>query len=81
MVKYSPSDAGDTVRSLRWEDPLGEEMGTHSQYSCVGNPMDRGAWQATVYRAIKGSDTTEGLNMHALKQTEGGKLMVQPCPH
>ena len=22
-----------------------------SQYSCLGNPMDRGAWQATVYGA------------------------------
>ena len=24
-------------------------MATHSQYSCLGNPMDRGAWQATVH--------------------------------
>ena len=24
------------------------EMATHSQYSCLENPMDRGAWQATV---------------------------------
>ena len=31
--------------SLRWEDPLEEEMVTHS---CLGSPMDRGAWWATV---------------------------------
>jgi len=24
------------------------------QYSCLGNPTDRGAWQATVYRVTKG---------------------------
>ena len=28
---------------------LGEEMATDSQYSCLENPMDRGAWRATVY--------------------------------
>ena len=34
------------VRSLGWEDPLKEEMATHNtfQYSCLDNPMDRGAW-------------------------------------
>ena len=41
VVKNPPSDAGDTVRSLGWEDPLEEEMGTHShgQRSLAGyNP-------------------------------------------
>ena len=41
------------IRSLGWEDSLEEEMVTHSsilfffslQYSCLENPMDRGAWQ------------------------------------
>ena len=28
------------------------------QYSCLENPMDRGAWQATAYRVAE-SDTTE----------------------
>ena len=28
-------------------------------YSCLGNPMDRGAWQATVLGVIKELDTTE----------------------
>ena len=36
------------VQSLGWEDPLEKEMATH-QYSCLENPMDRGAWQATVH--------------------------------
>ena len=28
----------------------GEENGNSLQYSCLENPMDRGAWRATVYR-------------------------------
>ena len=31
------------------EDPLEKEMATHSSYSCLENPMDRGAWQPTVH--------------------------------
>ena len=32
------------------------------QYSYLGNPMDRGAWRATVHGVEKGSDTTQRLN-------------------
>ena len=31
------------IQLLGWEDPLEKEIATHS-YSCLGNPMDRGAW-------------------------------------
>ena len=31
------------------------------QYSCLGNPMDRGAWWATVHKVAKESEMTEGL--------------------
>ena len=41
------------VRSLGQEDPLQEGMATHSSYSCLENPMDRGAWWATVHGAAK----------------------------
>ena len=58
MVKKLPTKAGDVdlipglgrSPSGRNDNPL--------QYSCLKNPVDRGAWQATVYRAAK-SDTTE----------------------
>ena len=33
-----------------------------SQYSCLGNPMDRGAWQAPVHEVTKESDTNKQLN-------------------
>ena len=34
------------VPSLGWEYPLEEEIVNPLQYSCLGNPMDKGAWQA-----------------------------------
>ena len=36
----------------------GEGNGNPLQYSCMGNPMDREARQATVYRFCKGLDMT-----------------------
>jgi len=32
----------------------GEGNGNPLKYSCLENPMDRGAWWATVHRVIKG---------------------------
>ena len=32
---------------------LGGGHGNPLQYSCLENPMDRGAWQATVHKAVK----------------------------
>ena len=36
-----------------------EENGNPLQYSCLENPMDRGAWQVTVHGVAKESDMTE----------------------
>ena len=36
----------------------GEGSGNPHQYSCLGNPMIRGAWQATVHGVTKESDTS-----------------------
>ena len=43
------------VQSLDWKDPLEKGIATHSSILCLENPMDRGAWQATVHTE---SDTT-----------------------
>ena len=37
------------TQSLDWEDPLEEEMATNSSILAWKNPMDKGAWQATVH--------------------------------
>ena len=52
MIKNRPALREKPVRSLGREDPL--------QYSCLENPMDRGAWQAVVRRVTE-SDTPEQL--------------------
>ena len=41
---------------------IGEGNGNPLQYSCLGNPMDRGSWLVTVFGVAKQSDTTERLN-------------------
>ena len=41
-----------SLRSLGREDPL-KEKGNPLQPSCLENPMDRGAWRATVHGAAK----------------------------
>ena len=40
----------------------GEGNGNPLPYSCLGNRMDRGVWQATVLGVAKESDTTWQLN-------------------
>ena len=46
------------VRHFGWEDPPGEGNSNPPQYSFLGNPMDRGAWQATVHGVSKESEST-----------------------
>ena len=54
MVKNLPAIQDTWVQSLGQEDPLEEEMGTHSlQYSCLEDSMDKGAWRATVHGVTK----------------------------
>ena len=43
-VKHLPTMQETWVQSLGWEDLLEKEMATHSSYSSLENPMDRGAW-------------------------------------
>ena len=40
-------------RFLSQEDPLEQEMATHSSTLARENPMDRGAWWATVRRVAR----------------------------
>ena len=55
----SPCRAGDLGSIPGSEDLLEKEMATQLQYTCLGNPMDRGAWRATAHGGHKELDTTE----------------------
>ena len=44
----------------------GRGHGNTLQYSCLENPMDIGAWWATVHRLAKSQTLLKRLNMHAL---------------
>ena len=48
LVKNAPAMRETWVQSLGQEDPMKMEMATHFS-SCLDNPTDRGAWQATVH--------------------------------
>ena len=47
-VKNLPAVQETWVQSLGWDDP-DEGKGNPHLYSCLENPMDRGAWRATVH--------------------------------
>ena len=52
-VKNPPAMQETWVQSLGWEDSLGEGNGNPLQYSCLRNPMERGACWATVHSVTK----------------------------
>ena len=52
-VKCLPTMWETRVLSLGWEDPLEKEIATHSSTLAWKNPMDGGAWWATVHGVAK----------------------------
>ena len=64
MVK-TPYNAGDVGSIPGLGRSPGEGNGNPLQYSCLGNPMGRGAWQATVH-SVAESDRTARLKLPAL---------------
>ena len=63
MIKNLPPMWETWVPSLGWEDPLEEDMASHSSIFVWRIPIDRGAWQAAVHGGHKESDMTEQLNL------------------
>ena len=58
VVKNMPANTGDVVSIPGLERSPGGGHDNALHYSCLENPMDRQAWQATVHR-ITESDMTE----------------------
>ena len=56
VVRNTPVKAGDAGSMPGLGRSPGEENGNSFQYSCLGNPMDRGDWQATVHGVAKELD-------------------------
>ena len=49
VIKNLPANVGDVGSSPGLRRSLGEGNGNPLQYSCLENPMDRGAWWAIVH--------------------------------
>ena len=78
-VGKSPSaSAGVSGLVCGWERSPGGGHGSPLQYSCLGNPMDRGAWRATVQGVTDESNTTRRLeaSKHNLKKQQRTALWV-----
>ena len=68
VVNNLPANVGDVMRH---EIPGSGRVcagghGNPLQYSCLENPMDRGAWRATVHGVAKSWIQLKQLSMHAL---------------
>ena len=62
VVKNLPTNAGDMRDAVSIPGSERSRGGGHDNplwYSCLENPMDRGAWWATVHGVAKSLDTTE----------------------
>ena len=58
MVKNPPANAEDMGSVPGSRRCPGEGKSNPFQYSCLGNPMDRGAWLATVHEVTNDLDMT-----------------------
>ena len=58
VVKNLPANAGDMGSNPGLGRSPEEGNGNPLQYSCLGNPVDRGAWQAMVHGVTEESDMT-----------------------
>ena len=95
VVKNPPTNVGDSGSIPgSGRSPKGGQ-GNPLQYSCLENPLDRGAWQATVHRVTKSWTWQKGLSMHAWRGHGGSVphalpyaslslgyswVFAQPCP-
>ena len=74
VVNHPLANEGDV-----WDESSIPELGRSPggghgnpvQYSCLENPMDRGAWQATVHGSAKSGTQLKQLSMHTCPEITG----------
>ena len=68
MIKNTHANTGD-LRDMSSIPDLGRSLGgghgNPFRYSCLENPMERGAWKATVHKVTKSWTKLKRLSMHA----------------
>ena len=74
------------VRSLGLKDFPGVGNGNPLHYSCLGNPMDRGAWWAIVYKVAKSGTRLSSVSatVCGLQTQQKGysrRYLTQVCKH
>ena len=62
VVKNPPVNAGDMGSVPELGRCPGKGNGNPHQYPCLGNSMDRGAWQTRVHEVAKSQTKSQGLN-------------------
>ena len=76
LVKNPPANAGNACSIPGLGRSPGEGNGNSLQYSCLGNPMDRGVRLVTIHGVPKKLATTEQLNNNSIPQGQA----QQPPP-
>ena len=79
VVKDPPANAGDVGSIPGARRSPGEGNGNPLQYSCLGNPMGRGAWRVIV-RGVTKSQTQLRKRLRARAQTPKGFKTRSVCP-
>ena len=73
LVVNNPPATEEGVRDvdlIPWEELGRSPRGSHGnplQYSCLENPMDRGAWRATIHKVTQSQTPLKQLSMHAAR--------------
>ena len=76
----SACNVGDVWSTPKLRRCPGEENGNLLQYSCLGNLMDRRAWQATVHRVTESWTQLSDWACKHQQYTGGGGSDTKSCP-